>query len=190
MRTGTIKLKLILVISALTLGISSFAGNPALGLYSSPKGFGANFSISSDGRAFDSFSFYLDTYGVLSGRCLYPGYKFNYSRNIVFSRLEGGDVAYAFYVGPGVTLGYAREYEPYIYTDHRKFLSGNYGAVGAASASLGCRLEFSGPVSIDLGWTVEAGVFIDKAESGTTVSFYRNGVVSAMYPQVIISLSF
>lgn len=165
-----------------------------VGVFSSPKGIGLALETPAAGESFNTFTLYADIYGIIPGRCLYPGYKFIFAHNSVFATVSGDDLLYEFYAGPGASLGYVREYEPYIYTDYRKFLSGNFGAVACASASVGCRVSFPRrKISLNLSWTAEGGVFLDRNEdnpSGFEVSFYRNGLFSALYPQLTISYRF
>ena len=164
-------------------------GGSSLGVFNSPKGFGLVLETSSSADTFNSFTAYTDIYGLPMGRCLFPGYKFNYSHNKVFKTLSRDGLDYNFYIGPGVTLGYVREFEPYIHTDFQKYLSGNFGAVACASATAGCRVEFPRHVALNLSWTIEGGVFLDRNEdnpSGFEVSLYRNGLVSVIYPQLSI----
>lgn len=180
----------LMLIPLLCEGRGSGAGNRGIGFFSSPKGFGASFRRQSSERAFNCYTFYLDTYGVLNGRCLFPGYKFAYSHNTSVARIQEEDICYTFYIGPGVSAGYVREYEPYIYRDSRKYLSRGYGVSAAATASAGCRFEFDGSFGFDLSWTLEAGIFIDSGGQNARVSLYKNGLVAAAYPQVTIFFSF
>lgn len=162
------------------------------GVFNSPKGFGIEFRFNDSGREFNMLSAYADTYGIFEGRCLYPGFKLNYSRCHTISSFSINHTDMDFYVGPGVTLGYARQYEPYTYKDHRKYLTRNYGAVACLAGTFGFKAKLSNTVSIDLNWTVEAGVHMrpDENRQGLKLGLYKTGLLESLYPQLIISVSF
>lgn len=185
-------IKYLLVIVLLLFGKEASAGNVNLGVFNSPKGFGLELITDYAGREFNIITVYADTYGVLEGRCLYPGVKFNYTRGHNISNFKIRNAALDFYAGPGVTIGYARQFEPYIYKDYRKYLTRNYGAVACLSGTAGCRLGLSDNVSLDLNWTIEAGVHmrLDENRRGLKLGLYKVGLLTALYPQLIISIAF
>lgn len=162
------------------------------GVFNSPKGFGIEFRFNDSGREFNMLSAYADTYGIFEGRCLYPGFKLNYSRCHTVSSFSINNTDMDFYVGPGVTLGYARQYEPYTYKDHRKYLTRNYGAVACLAGTFGFKAKLSNTFSIDLNWTVEAGVHMrpDENRQGLKLGLYKTGLLESLYPQLIISVAF
>ncbi len=163
-----------------------------LGAFNSPKGFGFALRFEDSGKEFNMLSAYADTYGIFEGRCLHPGFKINFSHCYNVSSFSIKHTAVDFYAGPGVSLGYARQYEPYTYKDHRKYLTRNYGAVACLAGTFGFRAKLSGMVSLDLNWTIEAGVHMrpDENRQGLKLGLYKSGLLSSLYPQLIISVSF
>ena len=163
----------------------------ALGAFNSPKGFGAVLEFVSGKNETNVFSAYADMYGIFEGRCAAPGFKINYTRCKSLKDIELNGVNCKLYAGPGFTTGYARQYEPY-YNDYRKYLSRNYGVIACLSGTAGCRFDFGSSISLDLSWTVEAGVHmrLDENSREFKLGLYKNGLISALYPQLTIYFGF
>ena len=169
------------------------ASGVAAGIYNSPKGFGAAVQISSSEGAFDNFSLVADFSGLFTRRCDHPGVKFNYSHNYVFATTEKEGMRYQLYLGPGFTAGWLHDWEKgrWEQTGGTAFRK-NYGGMAALSGSAGCRFIFERRLTLDLFWTAEVGIHIRRNEIQETpaISFYLNGIMQSLYPQLLIMYRF
>lgn len=152
------------------------------GLFNSFKGFGLSTRIMSEDAESRSFSLYADIYGLplaeVSGA---PGVKFNYSHDSVLRSYRAGSAAASLYAGPGMTIGYARD-----------FRKGDFGLVAALSGELGCRFRFDRRIVMDICMQTEAGVWIakDKYLQNITLSLYKNGFIMTILPQLRLEYEF
>ena len=165
------------------------AQQAALGLFSSPKGFGLNgrFDSSFRANAFHDLSVYADTYGIAMGKCFMPGFRLNYSYNTVFHRFAWRGMDCSLYTGPGVSLGWVREFEKGLFDpDVRYFRSP--GGMAAVNACFGIQVQCHERVRLDLRWEAQAGIFYqdDNSVQTTILSLYKNGIYQALYPELII----
>lgn len=177
------------VLAALTLCLNASAQRVAFGLYNSIKGFGLCLDVASaDDTYVDALVIFADIYGFPTGRAESPGFKFNYSREFFIDRIETPEAAFTFYLGPGFTTGFAKDYEKSYFQDFAKPLEKNHGAIAALSGTGGCRISFQRKVELDLSMTLEAGLFFRRDEKGSQVhvGLYKNGIFEAFYPQLSI----
>lgn len=184
---------IIAVAAAALLCVNAGAQRTGAGIYNSPKGFGIQ--VDSDHFEdfyFDSFTVYADIYGIPTGRSKSPGVKANYSRNYVVRVFEKPNADLDLYVGPGCTLGYAKDFETNYYRDFSVPLVKNHGAIAALSGTFGCRFEFGRRIILDLSLCLEAGLHIRKDEElgNLCVGLYKNGIFQAPYPQITILTTF
>lgn len=184
--------RVVISVAFLFLSLNGLAQVTGVGLFNSPKGFGVVLETEAGENDFNVFTAYADMYGIFEGRCLYPGFKFNYTRGRVLKVLTLDGIDYSFYAGPGITAGYSRQYEPYVYKDYRKYLIRNYGLIACLSGTAGCRIGFGKSILLDLSWTVEAGVHmrLDEDHKGLKLGLYKNGLISALYPQLTLIMAF
>ena len=147
------------------------------GLYNSPKGFGLVAQFPSE-EGFRSLRLYADIYGLPSGGCDRPGAVLGYSINRILSTVRKAECDISFYMGPGVSAGYLKDFD----------LSHNQGAVLALSGSLGWIFAFRGSIYLDFSWTLEAGMHLRAAEDGggLRLSLYKNGIYRSIIPQLCL----
>lgn len=167
------------------------AQQTSVGLFSSPKGFGANAQFASALRsdAFHDLSLYADTYGVMMGKCLQPGIRLNYSYASVFHRFSWRGMDCCLFTGPGISLGWVREYEKGLFDPEVKYFL-SPGGMAAVNAAFGIQVRCHERIRLDLRWEAQAGVFYrdDPSLNSITLSFFKNGICQALYPELIISI--
>lgn len=185
------KLRTILIILALAAGSFSSSYAQEAGLFNSPKGIGAQYRFPVKDGIFHTATGFVDIYGIPTSRCLYPGYRFNFSRQYVISELESNGLRYLFYLGPGVSFGYVRDHDKGRGIDLTSLMSDNPGFMLALSAGTGCRIDFGGRIALDLSFSAEGGVHVrrnekEKGYTAASLSVYNNGFMQAWYPQLTI----
>lgn len=122
---------------------------------------------------------------------MYPGFRFNLSRQYVWKTLQKDDCTMSLYAGPGVTLGYVRDHNKGVWFDFTSLFKENPGFVAALSGDVGCRFDFGGRVALDLSFATDAGLHIRRNEKeqkymATSLSIYNNGLIQSFYPQLTI----
>ena len=189
------KLHIVLPLLILSLVCTPSAAQESFGLFSSPKGIGAQIRFPEQDGVFHSACAFIDIYGVATSRCSNPGLRFSVYRQYVLSRLQQSDVSLTFYAGPGATVGYVRDHDKGFGIDLKSLVSDNEGAVAAISGDAGCRFGFGGRVSLDLSFAADIGVHVrrNERESGyfaPSLSIYNNGWMQWLYPQLTFLFSF
>ena len=185
------KLHTVLLVFLLGLLALPTRAQESLGLYNSPKGFGATVRFAEKDGIFHTIVGYIDIYGVPTSRCSYPGIRFNASRQYIFAREERGEINMTFYAGPGITAGYVRDHDKGRGIDFVSLFGNTEGIAVAVSGDVGCRFDFPGPVSLDLSFTADLGIHMRRNEMewnyfSPSVSIFNNGLIQALYPQLTI----
>lgn len=187
------QLKPYTVLAALLLAcvFCPYSGAQDAGLFNSPKGIGASLYLPEKDGIFHTVTAYVDIYGIPSSRCLYPGFKANFSRQYSLRSWEMDGYRIRMYAGPGISAGYVRDHDKGRGIDLTTLISDNPGLAFAASGDIGWRFDFGGFVSLDLSFTAEAGVHArrnerEKGYAATSLSIYNNGLMQAFYPQLSI----
>lgn len=168
---------LILLFCILTgSGIVCHAQNIDAGLFNSPKGFGVAVRFSGMERDFSSINLYADVTGMLNGQTNSPGVKLCYE--YAFSYLKfGDDERFVAYAGPGVSVGYLKDN-----------VTDPHGLLIALNCVNGIQAFFDRGVSLDLSFTVEAGIHMhtDLHTDSSRLSIYKNGFRQFFFPQLTI----
>lgn len=171
--------KIASVLCALLLaGCLSCAAQPLLGLYNSTKGFGVNAIRPVPGQEeFDNYTLYADIYGLPLGKSSIPGVYFSYTRDYIFRTIEIDGIVFDFYAGAGASAGYVRDRE-----------AERMGGVFALCGDVGVRADFSRLISVALSLRTDLGLYISKEPASTALlfSFYRNGLIRTLHPQISI----
>ena len=163
-----------------------------IGMYNSPKGVGAQFRFAEHDGIFHTATAFVDIYGVMTSRCQYPGYRFNFSRQYIFKKLEHDDVRMTLYAGPGISFGYVHDHDKgRKLFDIQSLIANNDGFMFAVSGDIGCRFDFGKRIALDLSFTADAGLHVRRNEKEKTyqaanLSIYNNGLLQAFYPQLTI----
>lgn len=180
-------------LAALTLCLNANAQRVSFGLYNSIKGFGLSLDVAGEDEPYvDAIILFADIYGFPTGRTDAPGIKFNYSREFFIKRIDSPEAIFSFYLGPGFTTGYAKDYEKSYFQDITIPLEKNHGFIAALSGTAGCRIGFLRHIELDLSMTLEAGLFFRKDEKASNlhVGLYKNGIFESFYPQLSIVTNF
>lgn len=157
----------------------------SMGLFNSPRGFGAAASFNSeDGRSFSELSLFADIYGLPTGRCGEPGVKASFVRNFIFSSFEIDDVRLGIFAGPGVSAGFVKDYEPGYALD----ITRNHGLCAALCGDIGLRVRFSRGVSLGLSFQAELGFHMRRDDDmrANNLAIYKNGLVQSFWPNLSI----
>lgn len=174
-------------LAAVLLSAAPAAGR-SVSLYNSLKGFGGTLLLPSktDDTQVLALTFYADTYGVLAGKYVKPGAKFNISR---FGTVGSGD-RLTFFAGPGFSAGYVRDFDREDFDFDAKNAS-VHGPMAALSATAGIRLAFDRAVSLGFSLTAEAGILVhkDADTSAKILAAYKNGLMRTVYPELSIILA-
>ena len=156
-----------------------------VGLLNSPKGFGVSLGIQQeDRRVYNTVSLTADLDGILGGIESTPGVKFTWLHQ---NQIRGGvirdDVDYGLYLGGGFTTGWVRDHG----APNR-----NHGAILGMAAGAGVVFLFPNHIDIALSFTGEFGLQLRKDETFGTLdlSWYENGVLKALIPQVTLYYRF
>lgn len=161
-------------------GIICRAQNINAGLFNSPKGFGVSVRFSGVEKDFSTINLYADVTGILNGQANSPGVKLCYE--YAFSYLQfGPDGRFRAYVGPGVSVGYLKDN-----------VSDPHGLLIALNCINGLQAIFERGVTLDLSFTVEAGLHMhaDLQTDSSRLSIYKNGFRQFFFPQLTIFKSF
>ncbi|MBQ9462933.1 MAG: hypothetical protein IJU68_04675 [Bacteroidales bacterium] len=161
------------------------------GIFNSIKGFGAYFSLAEKNGVFHSATAFVDIYGVATSRCSFPGYKFNVSRQYIIREFDKSPVHMRLYAGPGISLGMVHDHDKGRGIDFTSLISDNTGFMLAVSGDIGCRFDFGSRVALDLSFMAEGGFHLreyekEKSYSAASLSFYNNGILQDIYPQLTI----
>lgn len=177
----------IAVVFSLFIACATSSAQTRAGVFNSPQGFGLCLDTGHSGDSFNSFSAYADIYGVVTGRAIYPGFKFQYLRNTAFKTFESGDAMVRIYAGAGASAGYVHDFEKR--SDHLTFLQKGLGACAAIAGDAGCMLTYS-DISVDLSFCAEAGFHAKSEDGAFKLSLYRNGLYQFCYPRLRIMWNF
>lgn len=155
------------------------------GIVNSPKGFGVSLGIAqNDRRIYNTLNLTTDLEGILNGTENTPGIKLSWlHENILRRGVIRDDVAYCFFVGGGFSAGYVK--------DHGA-ADRNHGAILGLAAETGIVFLFKDNIDIALGVTGEFGMQLRKDETFGTMdlSWYENGVLKALIPQITLYYRF
>ena len=161
------------------------------GLFSSPKGLGVRALVPrGDGRS-TTLTIYADQTGIIRGLTTAPGIKFNCSGERTLGAADIGDGRISLFAGPGISLGYAQDYEKGYFVGNTR-LEKNPGMLLAASGNIGCLADFGGRLSLMLSFTAEAGIHLrsDERHPQKSLTFYKNGFFQTFYPEAVILYGF
>lgn len=159
------------------------------GIISSFKAHSISLITSSNRKesTFNAFNLSLDTYGIYNQRTIYPGVKFTCMHNAIIyaDRLAGNMVRYVIYAGGGGVLGYVKDYAPSIR---------NHGGILGLATNLGAIFAFPDTrFELGLDCTAELALQLRKMEEANGdlgLSWYANGVLRALIPQISIYYRF
>lgn len=167
----------ILVLSGLqSTGLSAQAiPRMDIGTYHSPKGFGLSIEPYKDSLSFNSYTILADMFGILLGEYYSPGVKFLYCRKFIFKQKEKKDYVLDFYGGPGLSMGLVRDFHAPM-----SVTSGMHGCIGS-------RFSFKRKWSVSFELGADLALKLNKnSRGGTELSFYRAGIIHALYPEIRI----
>ncbi len=161
--------------------LDASARDKSVGLFNSPKGFGASFSTYLQDGAFNSLQLYADMTGVFSGEYGKPGIRMDYNKGIVLKTWTMENYDCFLYAGPGVSAGFVRDND-----------SANYGFLFALNGSFGARFIFPRGIAMDFSLSADLGLHIRGAENGqtTNLKLYRNGLNRILFPQIKLEYCF
>lgn len=151
-----------------------------IGLFNSFKGIGIEADFDGSRGNFNSLKLYADIYGLPSGRVFRPGVKLCYSSDYILKSWERQYCDIHFHLGPGVMLGYVKDFN----TANRP------GAVFGLTGNFGWYFNFKRKVNIDLSWTLEAGMHLRHEQDGNRLNIYKNGIYRFPFPQLTIIRTF
>ena len=185
------KLHIVPLVLFLSLLALPCRAQESVGIFNSPKGFGASVRFGGSQDVYHTINAFIDIYGVPTSRCSYPGFRINASRNYILSRQSWQDVDMTFYLGPGFTAGYVRDHDKGRGIDLVSLFGDNEGVALAISGGAGCQFDFGGRIALDLSFTSDLGVHIRRNEDergyfSPSVSIFNNGILQAFYPQLTI----
>ena len=163
------------------------------GLYNSPKGFGLQVDIESKtAPEFSRIVLYADSYGIFQGRTTTPGAVLSFTRDYIFASQERQDVIFNLYAGAGATAGYVHDFEKGSGSLYAGALSRRMGFAGALAGNIGVRADFGRRLVLDASLRADLGLFARaKDENGSVLfSFYRNGALRCLYPQLSLLYRF
>lgn len=137
-------------------------------------------------NTFNSYLVGLDTYGIYQKKTTQPGVKFQFSHNTVLSYKEiTNGVFCLLYAGGGGVAGYVKDYASTMR---------NSGVLLGITASAGGLLAFSGTrFELGMDFTAEMGLHLRKmveSNGSLGLSWYANGLIRALIPQILIYYRF
>jgi len=177
---------------ALVLCVSAGAQNHGLGLFNSPKGFGISYEWEG-AKGTDHFynlTLFADIYGMSTARAQDPGVKFNAAKLYGIRTIVTDEVKFLLYAGPGLTAGYAHDFEKGYWRSLYDTLVKSPGYILALSGTGGCRMSFKRSIMLDLSFTMDAGMHLRKEDGNNKLSMYKNGLIHAVSPQLTIYFLF
>ncbi len=146
--------------------------------------------ITTSGRkenAFLKFSAGLDTYGIISHKTISPGGKLSLTHNTILKNSYiNDDIAYILYMGAGGVVGYLKDY-------YRETIK-NHGVIMGVSTTLGGLVAFKkSNIELGLDFTADLALQLRKMEENENrlgLSWYANGLLRAIIPQISIYYRF
>ena len=161
-----------------------------LGIFSSPKGFGVTSLLNAGSRsdAFDCLTIYADIYGLPMDRADYPGIKICYSRCNVVGAFDNRYSQHLLYVGPGISTGFVHDYDRSVSSLVK--LNNNPGVCLTLTCRFGLLIQVPDKgINIDFSAQLEAGMHLrdDEILKQKDLTWYKNGLYLALYPQISIS---
>ena len=182
---------LVLALAFLCLAAIPAGAQESLGIFNSPKGFGAEVRFPERGGAFHMARVFVDIYGVATSRCSYPGYRAIFSRQYILGQRQFDGGKATLYAGPGITAGYVRDHDKGRGVDLSSLVSDNEGFVLALNGDIGCRFDFGRLISLDLSFATDLGLHMRRNENepdffALNASIYNNGLIQTICPQLSI----
>lgn len=137
-------------------------------------------------NTFNTYSLSADCYGIFNHKARQPGVKFMFSHNTILHRVTLNEsIDYLIYIGAGGVCGYVRDYS------NMKF---NPGALLGLTTSAGCIMAFAGTnFEMGLDFTAQWAIHLRQMEEQNArlgLSWYANGLIYALIPQVCIIYRF
>lgn len=167
-----------------SVGLESSFHAPGLALY-----------FHSDRGVLDRLMVGADVFGLICGRTDYPGFRVNSSRLFgieLWSLTDNDDVLLFPYAGPGVSLGYAQDYEMG-FLNEGAVLERSFGVLAALSGTLGCRVSFPDQrIALDVSLMLESGCVCRPGKNGgpLEMSLYLNGFRHVVSPMLTVLYQF
>lgn len=152
----------------------------SFGLFSSFKGIGIEGDFIGKAGNLNSIRLYADIYGLPSGNILRPGVKLCYSSDYILKTNKKQYCDISFHIGPGVSLGYVKDYN----------VQNRPGVILGLTGTAGWLFKFNRKVSLDLSWTLEAGMHLRQEGGKNRLSLYKNGIYRFPFPQLTIIREF
>ncbi len=143
-------------------------------------------SSSKKENTYNTYSLSLDCYGTFNHKTKYPGVKFIFSHNTILHRATLNDsIDYLLYLGAGGVCGYVRDYSNLKYAP---------GGLLGLTTSAGCIMAFAGTnFELGLDFTAQWALHLRRMEEHNNrlgLSWYANGLIYALIPQVCIIYRF
>lgn len=150
-----------------------------IGTFHSPKGFGLCAEFKVDSTSFNAVTVIADMHGVLTGEYPRPGVKATYTRDIVMRHFDKEGYFVDLYIGPGLTLGYARD------------INKPYSLITGLACVAGSRFSFSTrlAVSIELCTDIALELTRNPRYGNLDLSIYKSGIYHTIFPQLRIQYS-
>lgn len=178
----------LLALAALFLGCNEAYAQRRVeraGIVNSPKEFGISLGVQqSDRQIYNTVYLTADLEGILDGTETQPGVKFTWlHQNQIREGIIREDVDYKIYLGGGFTTGYVR--------DHGE-QGRNMGPILGMAAGAGVLFLLQNNIDIGITFTGEFGLQLREDEIFHTLdlSWYANGVLKALIPQVTLYYRF
>ena len=152
----------------------------SIGLFSSFKGIGIEGDFTGKTGNLNVIRLYADLYGLPSGKIIRPGVKLCYSSDYILKTWNKQYCDILFHIGPGATLGYVKDFN----------VANSPGAIIGLAGNMGWLFKFNRKVSLDLSWTIEAGMHLRQENGAGRLSFYKNGIYRFPFPQLTIIREF
>lgn len=154
-------------------------GGISAGLYNSPKGFGISLDYSAGADILNSYTIYADIYRMITDADKDAGVKFVYLHYIRLTNIETQSGRFDFYLGPGASTGYVRDYAH----DHMGFIL-------TADVAFAVRYCFKRNFDLELANVAGLGFIVGDEGGHTQLSIYNNALFQALIPSLKLMIRF
>ena len=172
--------RIFLCVAVLCVCTAARGGDYSAGTFHSPKGFGVALDYDTRGPILNSYVLYADIYGIPGDKFNTPGYKFVWTHYNLLGEKSTDESQISFWLGPGLSAGYVH--------DHEK--DGRAGICATVNCSGAVRFEFSRNIVVDLGISIELGMFASRKDNYSEITVYSNGIRQGLYPQLKLMYTF
>ena len=162
-----------------TLSHSLDARSRTIGAGVSSNGLSLTYEHMLKDNSFMELAVKTESTELSAGRASYPGVSISFTWNYILKEWKSQDGnTVNFFIGPGITAGYANDYKT------------SSGTILGIKGRLGFECLFSRNIAISAAISPIIGSHIVFGEAMTSMKYYRNGLLYGLIPEIGIKYMF